>query len=675
MNVWKNVVRKIRKKKYAGAMETMWRIAPDMTADQFVEAYGKIGWLFACASTRANAVASQKMRVYKLDSQSNQVEIWKHPLISLLNKPNPYLTGYKLKQLTQLFLDLLGESFWIIERNRLGEPAEIWVVNPANMWVIPDKENFIKAWVYKSNGEEIPIDPDDVIHLYYPDPKNPYRGIGPAQAAAIDLDSNDYANQWNRNFFFNSARPDGIIEVPRVLQESEYQAIVEHWNAAHSGVNNAHRVGLLEVGQYKQIGISPKDMDFSSLQAMTRDKILGIFGVPKIILGLTDNVNRATAEAADYIFAKWTVKPLLDSFADDINFQLVPKFKDTSIEVAFDNPVPDNIEQLLMKWEKGWNKWLTVNEIREEQGKEPLEGGDIIYIPISLMPMNMGDNPLLETDGEKNIQYAVLKKKSTGSFEVKKKAKAWLSGLNKEQYWNAFVNKAENFQKKVEPIWQKTFERQKQQIISNLHKQKGIKSININDVLSFLMSSNEKNRIFDSLQPMLQEILKDKGQEFLSDIDSNISFDVTSPSVQKWIEKYCGKQIGKINDTTRDLIRNQISQGEENGESIDQIADKIGEYFDVMDKWRVNTIARTETISASNAGTLEGYRQSKVISKKEWLTAIDERTRESHILADGQVREIDEDFDVGSGHGPAPGQIGLAEEDVNCRCTILPVID
>jgi phage portal protein BeeE len=163
----------------------MWQIAPNMSAEQFVQAYGQIGWLFACASTRANAVASQRQHIYKLDSEGNKIEDFKHPMNMLLTRPNPYLTGYKLKQLTQLYLDLLGEAFWVIERTRLGEPGELWIVNPAYMYVVPDSEKFIKAWVYKCNGKEIPVAVEDVVHLYYPDPNNPYRGIGPAQAAAV----------------------------------------------------------------------------------------------------------------------------------------------------------------------------------------------------------------------------------------------------------------------------------------------------------------------------------------------------------------------------------------------------------------------------------------------------------------------------------------------------------
>ena len=51
-------------------------------------------------------------------------EIEEHPLLDLLNNCNPYMTGTFMRQLTQIYLDSVGEAFWIKERNNLGMPIE-----------------------------------------------------------------------------------------------------------------------------------------------------------------------------------------------------------------------------------------------------------------------------------------------------------------------------------------------------------------------------------------------------------------------------------------------------------------------------------------------------------------------------------------------------------------------
>ena len=127
-----------------------------------------------------------------------------------------------------------------------------------------------------------------------------------------------------------------------------------------------------------------------------------------------------------------------------------------------------------------------------------------------------------------------------------------------------------------------------------------------------------------------------------------------------------------INLTTMEALRRELALGFEAGESIPQLVKRIEGYFVGNAKVRAEMISRTEVIAASNRGAQDRY-QKEGIQKKEWFSAPD--ARPSHLEANGQVVAINDDFRVGAGMGPGPGQIGLPEEDINCRCTILPVID
>ncbi|NIS37117.1 MAG: phage portal protein, partial [Actinobacteria bacterium] len=72
---------------------------------------------------------------------------------------------------------------------------------------------FLAGFLYHGpNGEQVPLSLDEVIHIRYPNPLDPYRGLGPVQSAMIDLDSARYSAEWNRNFFVNSAEPGGHLE-------------------------------------------------------------------------------------------------------------------------------------------------------------------------------------------------------------------------------------------------------------------------------------------------------------------------------------------------------------------------------------------------------------------------------------------------------------------------------
>lgn len=79
-------------------------------------------------------------------------------------------------------------------------------------------------------------------------------------------------------------------------------------------------------------------------------------------------------------------------------------------------------------------------------------------------------------------------------------------------------------------------------------------------------------------------------------------------------------------------------------------------------------------MGSSNAANLAAYQISGLVDAKEWLSVQDDATRESHSDLDGQQRGIREAFDAGAHSTQGPGLFGIAEEDINCRCTVRPVI-
>lgn len=88
---------------------------------------------------------------------------------------------------------------------------------------------------------------------------------------------------------------------------------------------------------------------------------------------------------------------------------------------------------------------------------------------------------------------------------------------------------------------------------------------------------------------------------------------------------------------------------------------------------RATRIARTEVISASNLGSIEGARATGLPLNKTWLATPGNRTRDTHATADGQTVSMDELFDVGGSLLDFPGDWSNnadVSETVNCRCTV-----
>jgi hypothetical protein len=131
------------------------------------------------------------------------------------------------------------------------------------------------------------------------------------------------------------------------------------------------------------------------------------------------------------------------------------------------------------------------------------------------------------------------------------------------------------------------------------------------------------------------------------------------------------RHITSISDTTRAQIVNQVTRGYNDGLGVSAIARMIRDRTPAISTQRGALIARTETHGAANYGANAAAAETGLTLQKEWVSAADERTRESHRLADGQIAGMDDAFDVGGASLMYPGDpSGPADEIIACRCSI-----
>jgi uncharacterized protein with gpF-like domain len=131
------------------------------------------------------------------------------------------------------------------------------------------------------------------------------------------------------------------------------------------------------------------------------------------------------------------------------------------------------------------------------------------------------------------------------------------------------------------------------------------------------------------------------------------------------------QRITSITSTTRQQVVNAVAIGYREGLGQDGVARLILDRVADFSTYRGRMIARTETHGAANFGATEAARETGLPLRKEWIAAQDERTRESHADADGQIVGQNDSFDVGGSSLQYPGDpSGPAEEVINCRCAI-----
>jgi hypothetical protein len=134
---------------------------------------------------------AQRWEMLKAGLAATQVEeITDHPLLTLLRQGNPMLTGINTRRLLQIHLELVGESFWVLERNKLRMPIGVWPIPPSWVQELPTLK--VPAYRIQFRGWNGIIPETEVVAFADPNPENPYgRGRGTAQSLADELDTDE----------------------------------------------------------------------------------------------------------------------------------------------------------------------------------------------------------------------------------------------------------------------------------------------------------------------------------------------------------------------------------------------------------------------------------------------------------------------------------------------------
>jgi len=378
-------------------------------------------WVYVCASRNAVSFASFPLRLYVAKPAKSKMlvetrpisketkkflyskemghldrylrkaieveEVLEHPFIELMKNVNPFMNEFELKEMTCLNQELTGNNYWYLLNNGMDLPKQVWIVPPDKMKIIPSKEEFIKGYLYENGLDEVAFDKLEIIHFKYPSPTSTYYGMSPISAVTHAYNINENMNTYESSLFSNMAMPSGILTTELPVNDQEFIRITNEWNQRYGGVKKSGKTAILTNGlKYQPITFSPKELSFLSGRKVTKEEIANAYGQSTALFD--KDANRANSDNATYMFMKDTISPRHRRCEQKINEQILPRYDD-KLFCAFENCVPEDKEFKQKVRTDGVNTYITVNEIRQEEGKEDVEGGDQLYVSSLLMPLGI----------------------------------------------------------------------------------------------------------------------------------------------------------------------------------------------------------------------------------------------------------------------------------------------
>jgi HK97 family phage portal protein len=385
-------------------------------ADYASEGYQENAVVYRCINEISQGAASVKMEVFDGDTKLDE-----HPLLTLLYRPNPLMAGCEYFQALYTQLLISGNAYALRVGAENQPPKELYFLRPDRVKIKSSGTMTPRRYDYCIGGKvkaSYDVDQEtgqsEVKHIKLYNPLDDYYGLSPIHAAAHDIDQHNMAAKHNVALLQNGARPSGaIIFKPKdeagmsvQLSESQRQQLIQDMESRFKGSQNAGRAMLLEGDfDWREMGLSPKDMDFLQLKNMSARDIALCFGVPSQLVGVPDSQTYANVQEARLALYEETIIPLLKRMESDLTEWLGSYYGD-NISIRYDiDSIPAMAERRKKVYENVSGAVelgiISRNEAREKLGLEPITGGDDVYISAGLFPLGSAEvSPEEESEEE-----------------------------------------------------------------------------------------------------------------------------------------------------------------------------------------------------------------------------------------------------------------------------------
>lgn len=336
-------------------------------------------WVYSDIAAISREFSAAQL-VIKLRKDEDLKDAINHPLEQLWHRPNPVMSRTFIAEYWVYSRLLFGESYLYLapKGNDIGE---LWPVPAQFMTPVPDETAVIKEYHYKTRPDQKPvvIPSEYIVYSRTVNPFNLLRGLPPLTAALLAVDADLAMAEWNRNFFskFNAV-PHAVISLKPDVLDSDFLRFRQELFDFFGGTQRRTMVARGGDVDVKMFGTSQKDMDFLAGRELSKEEIDRVFGIPEGYWSA--DATRANSSHAGSVLVNNVIWPLLVSLAEDLQVALVPEWYPDTTVVEFEDIRPRDRELALRETTTRLQYW-TLNELRQEDGKEPLDGEIFEVLP------------------------------------------------------------------------------------------------------------------------------------------------------------------------------------------------------------------------------------------------------------------------------------------------------
>lgn len=682
---------------YAGKVDDFFSImqgkyGTDYTSRNRLKAYK--GVVYGCVS-----LIGESLGAYQPVLQQKKGDQWQkidHEFIELLERPagdrtplteRESFSDFDLWEQTGIYQLLQGDAVWYMALGKTtGRPREIVVLRPDRVGtdVDPKTGKINGYFIRRSTGDPIPLETREVLRFPFFNPEDPYSGLSPVGAGSDYIGTDESAAKYVNRFLNNNANISGVLQIKGEVTKGAFRKFVRAWRDKYEGIDNAGKVAIVRDSDasFEKVGLGLNELDMAGLRKMSLDDVAMLFRVPLPLLGkLTEStgLGRGNIETLEYIFAKYNIDKKMSRFDAVLQFALERYYglNPTQYRISHENIIPEDKEFELNSRDKGVDRWLKRNEIRDLDGLDAVDGGDQLFVPLSNIPVNESS---LGAPEQQEARLTLTVKRKVVKATLSKEA---MGETQKETFRLRLMRNQGKYERKYRKTIRPIFEEQRKEALVNLEAHASALEKATGQPLFDKRKYNQK--LIDDLRPMLIDLAETQGALALVFAgDTENTFHLTS-QIEAFIARSTQRMAGNFNEETLERLNKTLAEGIQEGEGIGALKKRVNTVYDNIDGTRSLRLARTETLKASNNATIWAYKQTGYVKAKKWYANpgacefCDEMAARDEVALDEIFVGLGDSVDVEGEDGEVQSYavdyepIESPPLHPNCRCTIIPV--
>lgn len=346
--------------------------------------------VWSCVRLISESIGTLPIKIYKLSDGGVKTPFPEHPLSRLFrNKVNRWQTRQELIECLVYQFAMQGNDYSVIHRNSRKEIIGIEPLMSTQMQV--ELINGAPRYTYYTGSKQVNIDENQIWHnkLY----GNGIVGLSPIGFARNVIGLGQAAEKATTKIYKNGGKPSGLLTIDRVLGDEQRKAIKK--NFAELAEGNEDRLFVLEAAMnYSQVSLSPQDIELLQSRRYQIEDICRFFLVPSILVN-DNHDNTAWGSGISEIiqgFYKFGLRPYAKRYELSMMTRLLNASERDTMRIEFD--FNDILQPSLADRIKSGKEAVTgglkrPNEWRNEEGLEPVDGGDSIYMQQQMVPIEL----------------------------------------------------------------------------------------------------------------------------------------------------------------------------------------------------------------------------------------------------------------------------------------------